>query len=652
MKKLLKIIEKIKNFILYHKIIIGINYHRVGAQNKKNPFEQLHTVSLNYFKIQIKLINFFFNIVSLKDIREREIKCKINFFITFDDVPNISKTAFMWLKKENIAFSICPNVSITENQYNFGDKIRYTINESEKIGAKKKIESLLNEKEKKLLQLHGLRKFYKLYNVDQIGFKKRFNVFFSKELNKNFSKYKDNQYLTWRDIEEISKYSEIVSHGFNHDNFFHLNYDDISHELENSKNKFLEKVNINIKIFALPFGEYNQDLGIIVNELAKKFEYKQVLWVGNQGVVYSGKQKHKIQNLTRVNAPENLFQFIKTIIYSFLNSSVMIHENKNLKKNYDKKFDETFLEKNSELKKITSFENIIRPEKDYSSDEKYIKKIYIENPFRDDLPYNFSIVRNNAINAIHYNLYKNYIINKNFYKILESSAWRKTNSLNSSLSGNLLLRALKTSDIIYSWRPSIYLSKNYSKSKDFYEINNKEFSLEPRYYDLTKFSYNVELYDQCPKNLEHFFNDINDLFYFSIQRSSKLFGWRIDNYPIGDKKYFLLKNGNKPISMLIAQVLGKKVLIVDLMGFENKVNLELLKFVVNFFKKKNVQKINFSSSNKDLINRIESNLSNKHQKFNSYIYIKKLRTKNLIDENKFFNSVSNETYISGDVLIR
>ena len=86
-------------------------------------------------------------------------------------------------------------------------------------------------------------------------------------------------------------------------------------------------------------------MGILVNELAKKFNYKQVLWVGNQGIIYSGKQKNKIQNLTRINAPKNLISFLKTIIYSFLNSSVLIHENRDLKKNYDNKFNNSIIEK-------------------------------------------------------------------------------------------------------------------------------------------------------------------------------------------------------------------------------------------------------------------------------------------------------------------
>ena len=198
------------------------------------------------------------------------------------------------------------------------------------------------------------------------------------------------------------------------------------------------------------------------------------------------------------------------------------------------------MKKNSELKKITSFENIIRPDKDYSSDEKYIKNIYIDNPFRDDLPYNFSLIRNNVISAIHYNLYKNYIINKNCYKILESSGWRKIESIPANINGTLLLRALKTCKSIYSWRPSKYLSPAYKKSNDFFTIYNSEFIFKSKKYNIEDQD-KILITDHCPEYIDNFLKNFNQKFYFTLERSTMFYKWRIDNYPLGEKKYFIKK---------------------------------------------------------------------------------------------------------------
>ena len=68
------------------------------------------------------------------------------------------------------------------------------------------------------------------------------------------------------------------------------------------------------------------------------------------------------------------------------------------------------------------------------------------NPFREQRPFNFSIIRNN-VNAVHYNL-KNYRVNKSSYTILESSGWRKFDSTPSNINSALFLSAMQTCNLI------------------------------------------------------------------------------------------------------------------------------------------------------------------------------------------------------------
>ena len=115
------IIKKILNFIFKYKIIIGINYHRIGYKSLTDPFKELHSISFINFKIQIILIKFFFKIISLEEIYSGKLNNKINFFITFDDVPSDSVIAFNWLSRHKVPFTICPNISIIENKNTIGD---------------------------------------------------------------------------------------------------------------------------------------------------------------------------------------------------------------------------------------------------------------------------------------------------------------------------------------------------------------------------------------------------------------------------------------------------------------------------------------------------------------------------------------------------
>ena len=139
-----------------------------------DPFSGLHTVSYNLFRLQVNIVNIFFKIVSLDDIQKGNIKSKINFFISFDDVPSISKQAFSWLNKKELPFVICPNIKFTENGYNISDKFRYASSKIKKEDIEKKLRKHLNEEEFSYLKQNGLKKLYKSYKIRQQKFEKIF----------------------------------------------------------------------------------------------------------------------------------------------------------------------------------------------------------------------------------------------------------------------------------------------------------------------------------------------------------------------------------------------------------------------------------------------------------------------------------------------
>ena len=119
-----------------------------------------------------------------------------------------------------------------------------------------------------------------------------------------YKQFQKSNYLNWDDIKNISNKNSLASHGYNHDNFFFLNYQEIYNELELSKKIFEEKTQSKIRTFAVPFGGYSQHLGIIISEAAKKIGYDQVLWTGTQGIIYNYND-HQVQHLFRINTSNN-----------------------------------------------------------------------------------------------------------------------------------------------------------------------------------------------------------------------------------------------------------------------------------------------------------------------------------------------------------
>ena len=137
-----------------------------------------------------------------------------------------------------------------------------------------------------------------------------------------------------------------------------------------------------------------------------------------------------------------------------------------------------------------------------------------------------------------------------------------------------------------------------------------------------------------------------------MERSVNFYKWRIDNYPIGEKKYFVLKKNNQVSSMLVAQIYNNKAMILDVVSLVLDQNIYLIKKFINYCNDEKIKEIKFATSNKTLIHEISKNFKFKHKSFESYIYVKNLINENLIDKNLLVKNEFFETYVSGDVLIR
>ena len=389
----------------------------------------------------------------------------------------------------------------------------------------------------------------------------------------------------------------------------------------------------------------------MVTEAAKELGYKQILWAGSQGIIYNRPNNHHIQHLFRFNAPDNFFQFLKIIIASIKNTKLISIENKELVNNYDKKNFNFSIVENPPIQKILAYENIIRPHRYYSSDKNFIENIYVKNPFRLKLPYAYALSRDDVLNSVKYLLYKNYQINNQIVKIVEHSGWRKINSLSTNENIKLYLLVSKMCKAFYHWRPSKSFITGCKNSPNFFEIMNKEF-----FFKICKFKIyqedNIKILDKCPETIDVFLKKFNNKFYFTLERSVNFYKWRIDNYPIGEKKYFVLKKNNQISSMLVAQIYNNKAMILDVVSLVLDQNIYLIKKFINYCNDEKIKEIKFATSNKTLIHEISKNFKFKQKSFESYIYVKNLINENLIDKNLLVKNESFETYVSGDVLIR
>ena len=643
-------IKQFLNFFFKHKVIIGINYHRVGVK-LNDPFSGLHTVSFELFKFQIFILNFFFKIVSLDDIRNGNIKSKINFFISFDDVPTISTQAFNWLNKKKIPFVICPNIKLIEEGSSISDKFRFTNQKIKKEDIENKLKKFLNEKQFLILKKGGLKKLYKSYTIDQREFEKLFNENIFKDLKNKFSKYLVNSnYLNWKDIKTISKKNFIASHGNNHYDFFFLNYKEIVDELKVSKKIFEEKLKLKINTFAIPYGGYYQHLGIIMSEAAKQEGYDQILWTGTQGAIYNH-NNNQIQHLFRINIQNNFITFLKSILIALKNTKLLFKEDYKLARLYEQKNYDFKIVKNPLISKISAFENIVRPYRKYSSDKNFIQSVYEKNPFREELPYAYSLSKDDIVSSVSYILYKNYIINRKKIKIAEHSGWRKINSLKTTENVKLYLLISKVCKAFYHWKPSNFVKPGLMRSEQYFMFPIKEYVFQIKNYEINE-NENFEIHSKCPDYIDSFLKFFNHKFYLTLQRSVEFYKWRIDNYPIGNQLYFLKRNREKVISLLVSQLYKNKAMIVDLISNDFDESITILKRFINYCNENKINSIKFATSNKELIREIEKTFDCKFTTTESFLYIRNLVNEKILNKQELIKNETYETYVSGDVLIR
>ena len=103
---------------------------------------------------------------------------------------------------------------------------------------------------------------------------------------------------------------------------------------------------------------------------------------------------------------------------------------------------------------------------------------------------------------------------------------------------------------------------------------------------------------------------------------------------------------------MVSQILKKKALIVDLLSNDINESILMLNFFLDYCIKNEILHVKFSTSNKSLIKKMSNNFRCKYVNFNSFIYIKNLIEKKILEEDLLNQNESYETYISGDVLIR
>jgi len=109
---------------------------------------------------------------------------------------------------------------------------------------------------------HGLE-IFKKYNYP-------FNLYvYVKATNKRY-----NDYMTWEQIKDASRYGTIGLHSYSHPRLQNLTIEQIINDTQKAYDIFIEKLGIIPQTYAYPYGEYTQK---VVQVLDENFNFKALL---------------------------------------------------------------------------------------------------------------------------------------------------------------------------------------------------------------------------------------------------------------------------------------------------------------------------------------------------------------------------------------
>ncbi len=200
-----------------------------------------HKANPKYFEAQIAYLAKNYKTVALRDIFTEQGNAVV---VTFDDgYVNNLQHAYPILKKYNVPATIFVGYNFIENnEFAWWDRLEHT-------GKKYDIN--------------------KLKRLDQDAMEKE--VFNITGLKKESKKPKEDDFMSWRDINKISDVFEIGSHTISHPILTNIKIEEAKREIFFSRKKISDKIGRNVISFAYPNGSCNTQLAQLVRQAGYKF---------------------------------------------------------------------------------------------------------------------------------------------------------------------------------------------------------------------------------------------------------------------------------------------------------------------------------------------------------------------------------------------
>ena len=658
MHVLINFLKNILRIFMKEKFVIILNFHRTDKFNNLNPFHSLHTISITLFKLQIIFLNFFAKCVSPSDISDFDCLSKLNYCITFDDVSSSIYNVKSFLERKKLKYTIAPCVNITENGYGNRDIVYFVNTYFSKRHIFDKVKEVFVENQEIEYNSFSFYKFSKdnRYDLKKIYKEITLPLFENIDEKEKSSLYNSKNYLSWEQIKTDFLNNDlvtIVNHGINHNKMDNFSREEVFNDVTTSTKIFEKKLGFIPKFYSVPFGQPIQNLVVDLNEALLELDYKGVFWVTGSVNKYKHEIKHQLLHLNRIHSPIKFINFLKSLIIGFSKSHLLMKDIliRNSKFNYNN----FCLVSLKDKYKLLSFENIVRERKDYASSLIFFNFFFKKNPFKKNEPFYYSSLVNNRIESVGAILYYKLKAGKTIYNASIWSNWRKLKYTSLFGPGLILRQAIKNTSILTGYKSSSDAVKSY-KGRNWkkIEVTRYNWSLKNNFLLENK---SLKIFDTFNEEITPLLNWFNLQNNFSVYRDSKFYKWRIDKYPLAERKYFAISHNNFITSFCVVLFNKTSVEVTDFVYKKIEDFDSLICSVENYFLNKKCGRIILESNLNEISLLLKSKDDLIKSKFNNFYFLnsKKKDIKNQFNEinDKWGKDTYNyETIISGDVMLR
>jgi len=301
---------------------VVFNFHRVSDETDVsiNPFNYLSNIPCSSFQRLIKILRLNASFVGLEDLlykTSQKNTLRPLLHLTFDDVSSsFAQSVLPLLEKKRIPVTIFPSISNIDRGYSWRDKIYFIISKPElRIFFVEKMKLVFRES----LDIDA-RNIYLISKDPAFNQKILEEQVINDILKDHLDTFKEHvlrfkPYLNWDDLSQLHGHSLVTigNHGFFHYNYKSLSEDEIIEDIQKSHESIKNRLGIECKHFAVPFGNLNQRVLQILETTLSKLGYETVGWVRSRDNTKPGNSvlKHYIRIDGGRSALINLMKYWK-----------------------------------------------------------------------------------------------------------------------------------------------------------------------------------------------------------------------------------------------------------------------------------------------------------------------------------------------------